>query len=893
MHEVSDTKLNARLSLDDRDRVRQITHLEAPWQSDEKSPVTAAIEYLRQMAGVLGMQPAELENAHQELSFSDPMERGVEYRVSKQKQLFDSSTLIFNQTYLNVPVWRAAVTLTLKHNPIRVLTVTDTSEEGMDAPLPPRERIEEHRRLFALAAADERLRVLGLDDKASSAGLAEDDEQPKTAAYIRQVLDRGAAEDAAWDDARAIRGRFFVYRYDEKNRLPDQPSGGAGATAAIPESPAPENPEEPASSGPAVPPRELPILDLPPVDASIDDGAWRLASEFTFSLTTAEFGAVNWRALVDVETDSVLLLEPLISGLTGMVFVRDPITSTGDGSKLPSATNAVLNPLRTSVTLPNLDAPIAGVQALRGKFAVVADVNPPNIAPPTNPANAAFNYDVRTNNYAAVSAYYHTDRFFALVESLGFHIASYFNNTTFPLRVDHRDNVGGSADTINAWCVGNGAGGIGYAGYALNDLGDTANPIGRACDSRVHLHELGGHGVLYEHVGRANFGFAHSAGDSLSAILHDPDTRAPDRFRYSPWNPQNTRRFDRRVGEGWAWGGSLDERGYQSEQILCTTLFRIYRAIGGDSTNPGEKRFASRMMMYLILRAISTLTPATNPNNAVGFANALMVVDLLNWTSEGVFGGAYNKVIRWSFEKQGLYQAPGAPVPVAREGEPPDVDVYIDDGRRGEYQYKTDYMNNASIWNRRAADGGSTHQQPAVGAINHAYVRIRNRGTKTARNVRVRGFHKKSGGGTSWPASFEPLATAELSAGTLAARNAQARVVGPFRWIPNADASGQDSLLMAVSADGDRSNLDHFTAGETIPQGRLVPNDNNLGLRKVTLASSESEEPATTPAEGRAKVASDAVDTAEQLLQTLGFSAQRPKKVGIKSLTLQIDLEDE
>ena len=47
----------------------------------------------------------------------------------------------------------------------------------------------------------------------------------------------------------------------------------------------------------------------------------------------------------------------------------------------------------------------------------------------------------------------------------------------------------------------------------LADLGDTTNPIGIACDYRVVLHELGGHGVLYNHVS-ANFKFSHSAGDS-------------------------------------------------------------------------------------------------------------------------------------------------------------------------------------------------------------------------------------------------------------------------------------------------------------------------------------------------------------------------------------------
>jgi zinc metalloprotease ZmpB len=159
-------------------------------------------------------------------------------------------------------------------------------------------------------------------------------------------------------------------------------------------------------------------------------------------------------------------------------------------------------------------------------------------------------------------------------------------------------------------------GGIDHCCYGLGDSTNIVNPVGRACDPWVHYHELGGHGILYEHVDSPNFGFSHSAGDSLSSVANDPDSIAPDRFLYTPWRP--IRRFDRRVADGWAWGGQNDNLGYGSEQILSTTLFRIYRSIGGDSTDIHRKRFSSRMMLYLILRAVSTLTPATNPDNALG-----------------------------------------------------------------------------------------------------------------------------------------------------------------------------------------------------------------------------------------------------------------------------------
>jgi zinc metalloprotease ZmpB len=44
---------------------------------------------------------------------------------------------------------------------------------------------------------------------------------------------------------------------------------------------------------------------------------------------------------------------------------------------------------------------------------------------------------------------------------------------------------------------------------------------------------------------------------------------------------------------------------------------------------------------------------------------------------------------------------------------------------------------------------------------------------------------------------------------------------------------GHDYVFMIVAADGDASNIDNFTAGESIPEWRLVPNDNNIAQRNV------------------------------------------------------------
>ncbi|MDH3306206.1 MAG: hypothetical protein OEO77_01600 [Acidimicrobiia bacterium] len=817
MSEIFSPQLRARLTLDDQDRVRGINHVDEFWASEENTARQTALTYLRAVSDTFGIASTEFDFAHQPVDFFEPAERGSEYRLSEEKTQFDSTTEGFYQTHLNVPVWAAGVTVVVKHNPMRVVSSVNTSLDDLNPELPDDEVIDRWRAVFQKGAREQ-----------AGFGLAGEPEPSELAPFVADLLggrafkkSTGKAATEAREKAREARilsGRFFIYRYDPEARFateekPHAPIREIGLTGE-------------AEGGDLQPPE--PTLPLPSVDRRIKPGSDYLVAEIVFAYATTEWGDINWRALVELETGSILYLRALAAAVNGLVFVHDPITETGIAANGPGSTAATLNGFRDDEVLPNLNAPVAGVQSLAGLHVTIAERESPTVAAPTRPTGNDFDFGSRTNEFAAVNAYYHANRFFELVEDLGFNLSTYFNGTTFPVQVDHR----GLGSAINAHCVGNGSG-IDHLCYALADTGDTTNPIGIATDWRVHLHELGGHGILHDHVGGPNFGFAHSAGDSFAVILSDPESQAPDRFLLAPFVPAVPRRHDRPVAT-WAWGGPSDVGGYSSEQILATTLFRVYRSLGGDSSSVSRRRFAARYMAYLILRTVGTLTPATNPSNAAAFANSMIATDLLNWTSEGVDGGAYGKVIRWSFEKQGLYQ-PGTPGPgtVNTAGGPPAVDVYIDDGRAGEYQFLAAHWNTTTMWNRLSPDGGTTHQPPVLGATNHAYVKIKNRGTQTANNVVVRGFHTKPGAGLLWPTDFEAFTTAQLSAGTLGANNSEEKTVGPFEWTPNTNAYGHDCMLMIVSATSDPSNIDNFTPGEVVPEWRLVPNDNNIAQRNV------------------------------------------------------------
>ena len=201
---------------------------------------------------------------------------------------------------------------------------------------------------------------------------------------------------------------------------------------------------------------------------------------------------------------------------------------------------------------------------------------------------------------------------------------------------------------------------------------------------------------------------------------------------------------------------------------------------------------------------------------------------------DGSPGGAIRKVLRWAFEKQGAYQAAGAPTPVTSRGAPPDVDVYIDDGRNGEYDYQPVFWETQDIWNRTAADGGTAHQTPIVGVPNYGYVRVKNRGTKTATDVVVSGYHVRPSAGLVWPDTYQPMTTASLDvAGGIPSGGAV--VVGPFEWTPT--QVGHECMLLSASCPGDRSNIDSASglpcAAGPLADHRFVPFDNNIAQRNV------------------------------------------------------------
>lgn len=751
------------------------------------SPLAQAGQLLLRNARALALKPETLKSLDAPLA-TLPEDELEGLRVEVEKHIMDSVVVGYVQTYFGLPVIDAGVRLVLADGPRPLRSIASTVHHDIKVQKPSTAAIKRAKPMLA---------------RRPDSGLTLDD------------LGLQPPNDGLNDTQRAMQinsVRMVVFHFDAARRH--------GEPQETPPADQPIGLQEP----------QLPSMPLPELPPSIKDGAFYVALE-VFFVASGPWGRLNWVAYIDVDTDAILQLKPLVDHVGGAVFLRDPITK---GSGLAaSATNAQLNPLRDAVTLPGLGPASSGSQALTGEFVNVVDAVLPTSAPPTTTSPFNFSYNARTDNFGATNTYYQCDRFFRMVRDMGFTIATYFDGTTFPVTADHR---GFGGNVVNARCPGNAVGnGIGTLEFALADTTDTTNPMSIAADWRVVLHELGGHGILWDHVNSPNFGFAHSAGDSFGAILNDPASGAPDRFVSFPW-VNIGRRHDRAVSAGWGWAGSNDIGGYSSEQVLSTTLFRMYRSIGGDSSSVPRREFAARTAAYLILRAVATLTPATNPGGDLGRRNleiALETADAGTWTStdpaETHAGGAYWKVIRWSFEKQGLYRAAGAAT--TTEGAPPDVDVYINDGRNGEYIFQPNHWSCTDIWNRRTiGDGGGVHEEPVVNQTNYAYVRIKNRGTQAATNVTVKGFHCLPGIGLVYPDDWAPMTTAQLSGPNLSANDSTGVVIGPFQWTPS--EVGHECMFFSVSATGDASNIDGRITG-SIPEWRLVPHDNNIGQRNV------------------------------------------------------------
>lgn len=593
----------------------------------------------------------------------------------------------------------------------------------------------------------------------------------------------------------------------------------------------------------------------------------------TVSIPSANGESISHRILFDLPTATIVRNATLASACAGYAFLNDPDSKTGSFTLRPDSCAHLLDQQRDPVALLDLEHAGGGQRRLSGprvtvrkRSALGPKYDPPEQAPP-------FAFTSRSNEFAAVSAYYHCDTMMQLIEGFGFDLADHFRDIALPLTLEHRAKMllgPGARDgrAINAYVAPIPTGNPAHRWkvpmrFGLADHEDTwKNPLGLVADVRFVWHEFC-HVLIFAATGSPEFGFAHSAGDALAAIMSDPSSKLPAHWRgvTFPFVQLAMRRHDRKVEAGWGWNGTLYEKpnptygprdpaGYNAEQILSSNLFQLYLATGGDAVRTngaGElepdleaRRAAAYYIAYLIVRAIGSLGAVeTEPTSEPGqLATALMEADIgtpeLDYEGSKRLGGMLHKVVRWAFEKQGLYQA-STQRRKNKPGGPPNVDIYVDNGRDGEYWYAPEWHARRDIvWVRRNADGLRGDQEPYQGQVNYIYISVGNRGSQTATAASIDVFAATGAATDQWDTAaghWRPLQGQNKTFNVPAGQSVQ---FGPFEWLPQSGT--RNALIIRASVAGDRSNID---AGSNLPCAAgpvavadLVRTDNNLGYRE-------------------------------------------------------------
>ena len=297
-----------------------------------------------------------------------------------------------------------------------------------------------------------------------------------------------------------------------------------------------------------------------------------------------------------------------------------------------------------------------------------------------------------------------------------------------------------------------------------NDHGrSTLQPLGLAADPRWAWHEFG-HVLSYAATGALEFEFAHSVGDSLAAVLNDATSCLADDPLYDgvtyPWVPAG-RRHDRDAAAGWCWCGRRNGqrravpayppklyKGYVEEQMLSSSVFRFYRAIGGHPKNaPAMRERAATATAYLLLRAASLLgqRPWCRRGSADAMVSAMVDADIGTQQPGALLftGGACTRFC------VGLSNARDCSPPhcTTRTSKgrvlPPAVDLWVKDRRRD--ADKGGYEPVALEW----PEAGPKPEEPAWFADpeegvqvdnRNIHVKVRNRGAQAAIDVTVRAW---------------------------------------------------------------------------------------------------------------------------------------------------------
>jgi hypothetical protein len=535
----------------------------------------------------------------------------------------------------------------------------------------------------------------------------------------------------------------------------------------------------------------------------------------------------RWRVLIDATTGRLIDVRDLLAYAraprgTGSVFDPNPIVSSGDLTLSSKSPAAKLNAQRIAVTLPRLDpAPADGRLRLDGAWVHMEDFVAPNAAEPTSPTGV-FVFGARERSFLDVMVYFHIDRFQQYVQTT----LDLANMGSSSVRVDPQGENGADGSTGGGNGLSFGAGGV-----------------ADASDAMIVLHEYGHFLQDVANPGSAigNFpgGVAEGFCDFLAAVYYDDKHANPaaTRGHMFSWDANSGdglwegRRYD---SPGMLSGEAFEELGgYEKGEVWCSTMFELYRKIGGDSIRATRRAAARDLAIRLHLVANGGVPEEEATVTQMAQAIAEADANLGGWRYPDRL---HQKVIDATFARRAVPSF-----------SPPPVDVYVDDGRGGGYGsaggqdaftetlWKENHGDAPDVWVRTGAAPGTPadHQgQIPVNAPAFVFARVRNRGSAASGPITVRAFSSAPASRRRWPADWAELpGPPGPMPDTVAAAPGEGVIVGPFRWTP--PRTGKQAILVVVESAEDRALTQDLPADALVAWMDLVPFDNNLAVREV------------------------------------------------------------
>src|ERR1700730_13662850 len=135
MYEEFDGRSRTKIVRDADGIARVLSHAARHVAVQAATPPAAASAHLRRYVHFLRLKQQHLKNLTRSV-VQDPTGAAVDYRFLREKSQFDVTTVAFDQTRFGLAVWEAGISVTMKHNPLRVIGARSTLHDKLTVKRP-------------------------------------------------------------------------------------------------------------------------------------------------------------------------------------------------------------------------------------------------------------------------------------------------------------------------------------------------------------------------------------------------------------------------------------------------------------------------------------------------------------------------------------------------------------------------------------------------------------------------------------------------------------------------------------------------------------------------------------------------------------------------------------